>query len=76
MPEMAEEVLGMPVRRGYPQGVGGLTDVVKSPAYSTGVGLVLHGHKRAEDLHWKRKSAGGIGTAVGRLWDWIAANVL
>lgn len=76
MPEMAEEVLGMPVRRGYPQGVGGLVDVVKSPAYSTGVGLVLHGHKRAEDLTWKRKSTGGIGTVFGRLWDWVAANVL
>ena len=76
MPEMAEEVLGMPVRRGYPQGIGGLIDVVKSPAYSTGVGLVLHGHKRAEDLHWKRKSTGGIGMALGRLWDWVAANVL
>jgi cell division protein FtsA len=43
MPELAEEVLGMPVRRGTPMGVGGLVDVVKTPAYATGVGLVLHG---------------------------------
>ena len=40
MPEMAEEVLGMPVRRGMPRGIGGLVDVVKSPMYATGVGLV------------------------------------
>jgi cell division protein FtsA len=42
MPELAESVLGMPVRRGTPKGVGGLLDVVRTPAYSTGVGLVLH----------------------------------
>jgi cell division protein FtsA len=46
MPELAEQVLAMPVRRGIPSGVGGLVDVVKTPAYATGVGLVLHGVRR------------------------------
>ncbi|MBI5524804.1 MAG: cell division protein FtsA [Deltaproteobacteria bacterium] len=76
MPEMAEEVLGMPVRRGYPQGVGGLTDVVKSPAYSTGVGLVLHGLKRTDDMRWKRKNNGRFGAVFARIWDWIVANIV
>jgi cell division protein FtsA len=44
MPELAEDVVGLPVRRGLPQrGIGGLVDVVKSPMYATGVGLVLYG---------------------------------
>jgi cell division protein FtsA len=42
MAELAEEVLGIPVRLGMPKGVGGLADVVRSPAYSTGVGLVQY----------------------------------
>jgi len=46
MPEMAEEVLGMPVRRGLPRGIGGLVDVVKSPQFATAVGLVLYGAKQ------------------------------
>jgi cell division protein FtsA len=46
MPELAEQILGLPVRRGAPIGVGGLMDVVKSPAYSTGVGLVKYGAAR------------------------------
>lgn len=46
MAELAEEVLGMPVRRAAPMGVGGLADVVKSPAYSTAVGLVKYGAER------------------------------
>ncbi len=43
--EIAEDVLGLPIRVGQPQQIGGLVDVVRSPAYSTGVGLVLHGAK-------------------------------
>jgi cell division protein FtsA len=45
LPELAESVLEMPTRRGAPSGVGGLVDVVRSPEYSTGVGLVLFGAK-------------------------------
>lgn len=41
--ELAQEVLGMPVRSGGPltSSLGGLVDVVKSPRYATAVGLVL-----------------------------------
>ncbi|MEZ4364828.1 MAG: cell division protein FtsA [Kofleriaceae bacterium] len=41
--EIAEQVLMLPTRRGLPARVGGLVDVVRSPAYSTGVGLVQFG---------------------------------
>jgi cell division protein FtsA len=46
MPELAEQVLGLPVRRGQPTGVGGLVDMVRSPGYATGVGLVKYGALR------------------------------
>lgn len=42
--ELAEEIFHMPVRMGLPQYVKGLTDVVKNPAYSTAVGLLLYGN--------------------------------
>jgi cell division protein FtsA len=45
--ELAEEVLGLPARRGAAKNLGGLVDVVKSPSYATGVGLVLHGARKA-----------------------------
>jgi cell division protein FtsA len=41
--ELAEKVLQLPVRIGSPKRVGGLTDVVSNPAYSTAVGLMLMG---------------------------------
>ena len=43
--ELAEQVFNVPVRRGYPTGMGGLADIVNSPMYATGVGLVIYGSK-------------------------------
>jgi cell division protein FtsA len=43
MPELAEEILGMPVRTGFPTGVKGITQLVHGPQYATGVGLVKYG---------------------------------
>jgi len=45
MPELAEQIFNLPVRRGLPQQIGGLVDVVNSPVYATGVGLVVYGSK-------------------------------
>jgi cell division protein FtsA len=41
--DLAEEIFESPVRLGSPCHVGGLQDVVRSPMYATGVGLVLYG---------------------------------
>ncbi len=46
--ELAEEIFHMPVRLASPQGVTGLTEMVKNPIYSTGVGLLLYGQKQHE----------------------------
>jgi cell division protein FtsA len=43
VPELAEQIFDMPVRRGIPRGVGGLTEVIGNPMYATGVGLGLYG---------------------------------
>jgi len=52
--ELAEQVFNLPVRRGLPIGITGLVDVVKSPMYSTGVGLVLYGGKNLEGTQFQR----------------------
>ncbi len=41
--EMGEFIFDIPVRRGLPTQVGGLTDVVRSPLYSAPVGLLKYG---------------------------------
>jgi cell division protein FtsA len=41
--DLAEEIFEAPVRPGIPNDVGGLQDVVRSPMFTTGVGLALFG---------------------------------
>ncbi|MFI3220054.1 MAG: cell division protein FtsA [Methylococcales bacterium] len=41
--DLAEEIFHVPVRMGGPQNVTGLTEVVKNPIHSTGVGLLIYG---------------------------------
>ncbi|MCC6746680.1 MAG: cell division protein FtsA [Deltaproteobacteria bacterium] len=71
MPELAEEVLGLPVRRGAPRGIGGLVDVVRSPKFATGVGLVLYGAKQLESAgaHRARPEKVSLGH---RVKDWFS----
>lgn len=53
--EACKQVLAMPVRTGYPQGVSGLIDEIMHPAYSTAIGLILYGAKQ-ENSEYKRRS--------------------
>ena len=45
MPEIAEQIFDLPIRRGSPVGVGGLADHVSSPTFGTPVGLALYAHR-------------------------------
>lgn len=42
--ELAEKIFDMPARKGIPIGVGGLKDIVNSPAHAIGVGLISYGY--------------------------------
>ncbi len=69
MVEAAERIFDLPVRRASPSGIGGLIDVVNSPMYATGVGLVLHGVRSqgVQRLLSRRVgggSAGGFGLRI------------
>jgi cell division protein FtsA len=68
MPEIAEQIFDLPIRRGCPAGVGGLADHVNSPTFATGVGLVLYGYRHsAGDLGRAPVGAGAFVRAAGRL---------
>ncbi len=72
MPELAEEVIGLPVRRGVPRGVGGLVDVVKSPIYATGVGLVVYGARNMDRRVFRIRDGDNVYRKVkGRMQQWL-----
>jgi cell division protein FtsA len=66
MPEIAEQIFDLPVRRGAPEGVGGLADHVKSPSFAASVGTVVYTHRNIQ-AEPARMGATAIGRLTGRL---------
>ena len=72
MTEMTEEVLGVPVRRGLPRGIGGLVDVVKSPMYATAVGLVMYGTQQQDGSpYFKIREENVYRKVKTRMKEWL-----
>ena len=71
MPELGEQIFNMPVRRGEPIGIGGLVDVVNSPIYATGVGLVLHGLKQPGKNRFKMGDENLFAKIKNRMREWL-----
>ncbi len=71
--ELAEEKLDLPVRIGYPQGVNGMSEVVNSPTYATGVGLLIYGNR---SLNVAFNANGNMLKAViKRMRDWFSESL-
>ncbi len=62
--DLAEHIIGVPVRLGSPRGLAGRVEIVESPRCSTAVGLVLHGSRQLAGA--ALASQGGM----GRLKRW------
>ena len=72
VPELAEQIFDMPVRRGIPRGVGGLTDVISSPMYATGVGLGIYGAAHRDRRKFRQVTDRNIfDKVVARMTEWF-----
>ena len=67
MPEIADQIFDLPIRRGCPVGVGGLTDHVNSPAFATAVGLVMYARRNQMMEHERSIGVGALSRVAGRL---------
>jgi len=82
MIECAEEILGMPVRLGFPVGIKGIVQLVQGPQYATGVGLVRYGAHQiadaqprtdAQPIERTRESAAALAQQKSGFWSWFRA---
>ena len=71
VPELAEQIFNLPVRRGTPIGIGGLVDLVASPMYATGVGLVLYGSRNKGQSRFKVGEGNIFSKVTHRMREWI-----
>ncbi len=72
LPELGEKVFGMPTRRGFPEGVGGLTDIVSSPLFATGVGLILYGARNGDSRGFRIRDENIFHRVRNRMVEWFA----
>lgn len=71
VPELAEQIFNLPVRRGTPIGIGGLVDLVNSPVYATGVGLVLYGSRHRIQSRFKVGEGNIFSKVTRRMKEWV-----
>jgi cell division protein FtsA len=71
MPELAEQIFNLPVRRGVPLEIGGLTDVVNSPVYATGVGLVKYGSRNLQIHNFTIGQENVFDKVIRRMKEWF-----
>jgi cell division protein FtsA len=74
MVELGEEIFHMPVRLGLPRYVGGLSDVVKTPRFATGVGLLLYGLDQQQKHEVHRMHSGSFKDVMARMKEWFQGN--
>ena len=74
MVELGEEIFHMPVRLGLPRYVGGLSEVVSSPRYATGVGLLLIGKRQVAQQIQVNLDANSFGRIFERMKNWFQGN--
>jgi len=71
--ELGEQVFNVPVRVGYPQGIGGLKDVVMNPKYATAVGLLMYGANKAKTDHrFRIREKNVFNRILSRMRRWFA----
>lgn len=71
MPELAEMIFEMPVKRGLPQNMGGLRDVVNSPKFATGVGLLKFGARNLQRSKFPIRERNIYDKVRGSMRAWI-----
>lgn len=70
-PELAEEIFELPVRRGVPRNVGGLTDRIQSPEFATSVGLSIWGSKHHSKPRFRIYDGSSFRKVRARMREWL-----
>ncbi|MGB9715290.1 MAG: cell division protein FtsA [Thermodesulfovibrionales bacterium] len=66
---MAEAILQLPVRIGYPDGINGCRGEINNPAYVTGIGLVTYGFSKESREFFYENNTRGI---FGKMKNWVS----
>ena len=74
MVELGEEIFHMPVRLGLPLYCGSLAEVVRTPRFSTGVGLIIAGIEQNRHHQKARLQGNSFKLILERIGNWFQRN--
>ena len=74
MVELGEEIFHMPVRLGVPSYRGALSEVMRNPRYSTGIGLLIEGYAQFQRNQTSRLQVGSLQQLLERMKNWFKSN--
>jgi cell division protein FtsA len=74
MVELGEEIFHMPVRLGLPLYRGSLSEVVRTPRFSTGVGLIIAGIEQLRHHQKARLQGNSFKLILERIGNWFQRN--
>jgi cell division protein FtsA len=73
--ELAELTFEMPVRKGNPQNISGLTEAISNPIYATGVGLLLYGFQQQYEAGYNVPMLNeGVKGVWAKMKNWFQGN--
>jgi cell division protein FtsA len=72
MMELGEEVFHLPVRLGRPHYSGGLAELVNTPRFSTGVGLLMAGTEQFQRNQLANTQTGSLAQVLNKMKSWFS----
>jgi len=69
--DIAQQVMGLSVRIGKPQGIGGLGETLTNPIYATAVGLVLYGARQMRHSQQLARAHARSAGGLRGVWRWL-----
>jgi cell division protein FtsA len=74
MMDLAEEIFHLPVRQGLPNYEGSLSEVIRNPIYSTGIGLAQFGYANRNQMRDSAKNSTGATSLMDSMKKWFTGS--
>ncbi len=74
MMDLAEEIFHLPVRQGLPNYEGSLSEVIRNPIYSTGIGLAQFGYANRNQMRDSAKNSTGVTSLMDSMKKWFTGS--
>jgi cell division protein FtsA len=74
MMDLAEEIFHLPVRQGLPNYEGSLSEVIRNPIYSTGIGLAQFGYANRSQMRDSGKNSPGVTSLMDSMKKWFTGS--